>query len=518
MKKRIISLALVLIMMFTLVPTMALADTAEVSPSIEHNWDNGTVTKAATCTKEGSMLYTCTDDGCGETKTESIPATGHHYVDKIVKPTYTEGGYTLRACSDCGKEKKVDATEMKALKKPASVTATGSYTTVKLKWDKVSGADGYYVYQATSKSGTYKKVATVSTNSATLKSKTLGKTYYYKIKAYNNVQKSSYSSIVSVKILPKAPVIDTTVSSTSSTIKISWSEISHASGYYVYRKTTDGSWAKVAKVKGKSNTSYKDTGVSGKYYYAVVAYKTVDGTTYSSVKSDSIKTRTLKKTSAINCLQYTDTFKAKISWKSVSGASKYQIAYKAGSNEWKSLGYTTDLSKNKTQTHGVNYLYRVRAIYESGGVTTYGPYYAMSDGYILSYPPEYTVTMEAVKDGSKAFGSVLYITNAGSQKMRVYAKDAVMLYYNSDEEAKSKYDRDLTIVDKNALENGETKCLKYVDIPAGESRYVIFIMNDSLIDDTAKPYTDNCVFCYNFKYDNVDYVGFSCINVGNRYV
>lgn len=51
------------------------------SPCTEHTWDEGKVTKEATCTEDGEKTYTCTR--CGETKTEVIPATGHTYVDGV---------------------------------------------------------------------------------------------------------------------------------------------------------------------------------------------------------------------------------------------------------------------------------------------------------------------------------------------------------------------------------------------------------------------------------------------------
>ena len=41
----------------------------------EHVWNDGEVQKEATCTEEGSKLYTCIV--CGDTKTEVIPAAGH---------------------------------------------------------------------------------------------------------------------------------------------------------------------------------------------------------------------------------------------------------------------------------------------------------------------------------------------------------------------------------------------------------------------------------------------------------
>ncbi|MCI6165324.1 MAG: hypothetical protein MR675_09115 [Lachnospira sp.] len=46
------------------------------------------------------MKYTCSV--CGDTYTKSIEKTVHKYVDKVVKPTYTEDGYTEHTCSSCG--------------------------------------------------------------------------------------------------------------------------------------------------------------------------------------------------------------------------------------------------------------------------------------------------------------------------------------------------------------------------------------------------------------------------------
>ncbi len=54
-----------------------------ISVACGHVWDDGTVTAAATCTKDGICTYTCTI--CGETCTEVISATGHQY-------TYTDNG------------------------------------------------------------------------------------------------------------------------------------------------------------------------------------------------------------------------------------------------------------------------------------------------------------------------------------------------------------------------------------------------------------------------------------------
>jgi hypothetical protein len=59
----------------------ATADTSkantETTAMHTHSWDGGTITQAATCTGNGVKTYTCS---CGETKTETINATGHTWV------------------------------------------------------------------------------------------------------------------------------------------------------------------------------------------------------------------------------------------------------------------------------------------------------------------------------------------------------------------------------------------------------------------------------------------------------
>ena len=67
-----------------------------------HSWDNGKVTKAATCTADGVKTYTCTK--CNGTKTEAIKATGHKEVEiPAVAATCEKDGSTAgKKCSVCG--------------------------------------------------------------------------------------------------------------------------------------------------------------------------------------------------------------------------------------------------------------------------------------------------------------------------------------------------------------------------------------------------------------------------------
>lgn len=65
-----------------------------------HKWDDGVVTKEATCTQKGEIVYTCSK--CSEEKTEVLPALGHDYVGTFVAATCEEDAKTHYVCSRCG--------------------------------------------------------------------------------------------------------------------------------------------------------------------------------------------------------------------------------------------------------------------------------------------------------------------------------------------------------------------------------------------------------------------------------
>ena len=81
------------------------------SPSdLEYRKPKGPCAKGHYFTVKSETAPTCTDEGrrekvcavCGKVEVETIPATGHSYVETVVPPTCTEKGYTLHKCSKCG--------------------------------------------------------------------------------------------------------------------------------------------------------------------------------------------------------------------------------------------------------------------------------------------------------------------------------------------------------------------------------------------------------------------------------
>lgn len=177
-----------------------------------------------------------------------------------------------------------------------------SYNSAKVTWSEFSEADGYQVYAKSSKSGTYKKIAAITESETicyTHKKLTTGKTYYYKVRAYATISGekvySCFSSVKTAKIVPAAVKLSSAkAKGTSVTVK--WSKVSGASGYAVYRATSqNGKYTRVGTIKKGSTVSYTDSRLKSKknYYYKVRAYRTVNGKnvygSYSAVKK--VKTK-----------------------------------------------------------------------------------------------------------------------------------------------------------------------------------------------------------------------------------
>ena len=77
--------------------------TGQIIEKTAHTWDEGTVTKKATCTENGIKMYTCI--ACRATRTEEIPSTGHQHTELryVKEATCAQVGYTGDTyCTDCG--------------------------------------------------------------------------------------------------------------------------------------------------------------------------------------------------------------------------------------------------------------------------------------------------------------------------------------------------------------------------------------------------------------------------------
>ena len=295
--------------------------------TITHSYKS--VTTKATLTKNGKIENKCLV--CGYVsktttvyypKTIKLSKTAYTYNGKVQTPSVTvkdSKGNTLKKNTDYTVKyesgRKAAGTYTVAItfngkysgtkkltytiapKATSKVTASQTTSTITLKWSKVTGADGYRVYQYNAKTKKWVKVKDVTGTSLKINKLTAGTKYKFRVKAYTKDDGTiwgAYSITFETATKCKSPSI-IKLTTTKGTASYTWSNVSGESGYQVYYSTKkDSGYKKVASYKANVVKGSKSKLKSGKKYYLKVrAYKKVGSKTvyssFSSAKSIRIK-------------------------------------------------------------------------------------------------------------------------------------------------------------------------------------------------------------------------------------
>ena len=173
--------------------------------------------------------------------------------------------------------------------KPNNVTGLKAGTvgakSVKLKWNKTTGASGYIIYKYNEKSKAWKEIKTVSSkkNTYTVKELTSAKKYRFAVKAYKSSkgQKASSAAYAKVSVTTRPEKVKGVKKKriTTKSVTLSWKKTARASGYAVYQYDTSGKKWKCLKKLSADKTSYtvKKLKSAGKYRFAVKSYINVSG-------------------------------------------------------------------------------------------------------------------------------------------------------------------------------------------------------------------------------------------------
>lgn len=204
--------------------------------------------------------------------------------------------YKVKALSDNSSANSVysDVIVAKAaLKAPSMKTsATVTSSTIKISWEKVSGADGYYVYRRASTSDSWKRVKTITSSSTTsFKDTERSGRYYYCVAAYKTVSGTKYTSLKSdairVRTLAKPSGMDAYANDNETSNTCAWNQVKGATGYQIYYKVgSNGSWKKLDTVTN-ATSCYHFVDHGKYYYYKVRAIYKHDGvTSYGTYAKD----------------------------------------------------------------------------------------------------------------------------------------------------------------------------------------------------------------------------------------
>ena len=342
-----------------------------------------TVTTESTTTTSISLSWNTVSGATGYYVYREVYSSGQYIFTQVGSPTsntYTDTGltvntsyaYKVSARSDAGEGALSSHVSIATLPPaPYNLTVgTVSTSSIPLSWESVSNVTGYRVYRSTSSEGTYTLIASTTDyyySSYTDNIGTANTTYYYKVSAYNSGGEGEKSSSVSATTLLPAPTSLTFGTVTSNSIAMTWTAVSGATGYYVYRSTSSsGSFPRVGTV---TSASYTDTGLTGgtTYYYIVAAYNANVPRGAESATVNKITVPAVPTNLSVNSGTGRD-----IQWSRMTGADGYRVYRSTSSTGTYSLIGTANQASsgfipyyNDSVTSGT-YYYKVSAYNASG--------------------------------------------------------------------------------------------------------------------------------------------------------
>lgn len=309
---------------------------------------------------------------------------GKTYYYKVQAFNHNIGGKGVSGYGSMASGKTIKKTEITKI-------TINSLTSQTIQWKKVNGIDGYLIYQSTSKNGTYKKIAKVSSASKSyrINGLTPGTRYFYKVrtrkKTGGKIGYGSYSPIRDVWS-PEAVEITSIQGTTGKQLQIFWNPVNGVKSYNIYcANAADGAFSKIASVKD-TEVSYTDTNLdmTKKYYYKIEAvtggYQSADFTVMGAVAEGSPINGTIITSVAPN-----EQGLLEIVWNGVSEITGYQIYRSTQAESGYSLIQTISEPSatsfvDASAEENVMYYYKIALLNQYNNQPTYGQQSAAASG------------------------------------------------------------------------------------------------------------------------------------------
>lgn len=270
---------------------------------------------------------------------------------------------------------------------PASlVQQTSTDSSITLTWDKVPEVYGYQIVRYDESQNKYVSVGTAkgaSTVTFTDKNLQDGKKYTYKVRGYyklnsGNVYGTYSDTCTGVTIADNIENFKVAATSASA-IRLSWSPITAATGYRIYRlNPSTGKYEAVKTLTSSTTTTYTDQNLNAgsDYSYKIRAYTTTESGTIWHVVSNSVTGTTNPGLVSGLKVRISTTNSISIKWNQEKNVNGYLVyTWDKVTATWTKIAnvkgcdqtvYTHTGLKSVTQ-----YSYSVRAYYKKDGVMKY---------------------------------------------------------------------------------------------------------------------------------------------------
>jgi fibronectin type 3 domain-containing protein len=294
--------------------------------------------------------------------------------------------YRVRAFNDVGNSSYSNTAAVVVPGEPATPAAPHLEVGVvgpraaRLSWTNVANETGYRIERRLDGSPDgYKEIRTVGADVTTITDDGLeaGKTYLYRVRAFNAAGNSAYSNTAAAHLalagLPTAPRELRAAAVSPTRVDLHWVDSSGETGYRIERRL-DGTdaWVKIGNAPANA-TGFSDTqALAGKtYQYRVRAFNDVGNSAWSNVASARTPGETGVPAAPRELdASLTDGGLVRLHWADVAGETGYKIERRLdGTDAWTQVGTTGANVTTFLDEHvdrGRTYVYRVRAFNAAG--------------------------------------------------------------------------------------------------------------------------------------------------------
>lgn len=272
---------------------------------------------------------------------------------------------------------------------------------VKLSWTPSDGADSYIIYRQVGKGKSSYLYITKNSTYVDTKASGIDYNFYWVYPCYTNSSGQRLVGTCPKYVFAKAG-LNAAANVKAQTagrnrVKLTWSPVSGAEGYIIYRQIGKGTY----KYRGiASGASYMDTTASDTEYnfYWVYPYYKENGQNVANTVAKYVFAKG-GLTAVSNLTAKVSGKSVKLAWSSVAGAEGYAIYRQIGKGKFQYVYMTERLSYVDSKCSGNEYnFYRVYACYKDNGKVVVGA----PGNYVYSKPGISAVTkITAEATGSK---------------------------------------------------------------------------------------------------------------------